>query len=165
MKKIILGLSALCLVVLTSCKQDPSKKIASENVAVAAERDAVSGDFPVITFDKTEHDFGTIKKGTPAETIFKYTNTGKAPLVVTDIKSSCGCTVPKGWTKDPLAVGESAEFTVKFNGSGQNKVSKTVTITANTEKGTETVKISAFVEPDPNAPAKQPGTASIKPVQ
>lgn len=160
MKKVILGLSALCMVAFTSCKEDASAKVNTENVAKAAERDAVSVDLPVITFDKTEHDFGEIENGTPVETTFKYTNTGKSPLVVSNIKSTCGCTVPQGWSKEPLAPGESSEFTVKFNGKGANKVSKTVNITANTAKGKESVKITAFIKPDPNAPVKKTPTAA-----
>ncbi|WP_179018870.1 DUF1573 domain-containing protein [Winogradskyella forsetii] len=154
MKKVILGLSALCMVAFTSCKEDAASKIKSENIAVAAERDANAGDFPVISFDKTEHDFGTIENGTPVETTFKYENTGNSMLVVSNIKSTCGCTVPSNWTKE-VAPGETGEFTVKFNGKGNgNKVSKSVTMTTNTEKGKEIVKISAFVEKDPNAPVK-----------
>ena len=72
MKKIILGLSALCMVAFTSCKDDAASKVNTENVAVAAERDANAGDFPVMEMDKQEHDFGTIVNGTPVETIFKY---------------------------------------------------------------------------------------------
>jgi len=153
MKKVLLGLSAFCLIAFTSCKEDASKKIDDKNVAEAAVRDANSTNFPIITFDQKEHDFGEIEAKTQVETTFKYTNTGAAPLVITDIKSTCGCTVPKDWSKEPLAVGESGEFTVKFNGSGKNAVSKTITVTANTEGGKETVKIKAFVKPDPNAPA------------
>lgn len=163
MKKVILGLSALCMVAFTSCKEDATSKINSDNVAAAAERDATASDFPVISFDETEHDFGTIVNGTPVETKFKYTNTGDSPLVVSNIKSTCGCTVPSDWKKDPLAPGESAEFTVKFNGKGNNQVSKSITLTTNTEKGSEVVKIKAFIEPDPNAPAKA-GSAAIKSV-
>ena len=153
MKKVLLGLSAFCLIAFTSCKEDASKKIDDKNVAEAAVRDASSSNFPVLTFDKKEHDFGEIEAKTQVETVFTYKNTGKAPLVITDIKSTCGCTVPKDWSKEPLAPGASGEFTVKFNGSGKNKVTKTVTVTANTEAGKETVKITAFVKPDPNAPA------------
>ncbi|GAL66656.1 DUF1573 domain-containing protein [Jejuia pallidilutea] len=150
MKKIILALSALCLVAFTSCKEDATKKISEANVAKAAERDAVASKFPVLTFDKTEHDFGEIEAKTQVETVFKYKNTGEAPLVITNIKSTCGCTVPKDWSREPLAPGGEGQFTVKFNGSGSNKVSKTITVTANTEKGSENVKITAFVKPDPN---------------
>lgn len=163
MKKVILGLSALCMVAFTSCKEDAASKVKSENVAVAAERDANAGDFPVLELDKVEHDFGTIKDGTPVETIFKYTNTGNSMLVVSNIKSTCGCTVPSNYTKE-VAPGETGEFTVKFNGKGNGKVSKSLTMTTNTEKGTQTVKISAFVEKDPNAPTQKPGTATINPL-
>ncbi|MFS4482616.1 DUF1573 domain-containing protein [Hyunsoonleella sp. 2307UL5-6] len=152
MKKIILGLSALCLIAFTSCKEDATKKISETNVAKAAERDAVASKFPVLTFDKKEHDFGEIESKTQVETVFKYTNTGDAPLVITDIKSTCGCTVPKDWSREPLAPGAEGQFSVKFNGSGSNKVSKTINITANTENGRESVKITAFVKPDPNKP-------------
>lgn len=163
MKKVILGLSALCMIAFTSCKEDATQKIDEKNVAEAAERDANSSKFPVITFDKSEHDFGEIEAKTNVETEFSYTNTGDAPLVITDIKSSCGCTVPQDWSKEPLAPGDSGKFTVKFNGSGKNKVSKTVTVTANTETGKETVKITAFVKPDPNA--VQPAQAAIPQVK
>ena len=153
MKKIILGLSAMCLIAFTSCKEDATKKIDETNIAVAAERDAVASKFPVIEFDKTEHDFGEIEAKSKVETTFKYKNTGDAPLVITDIKSSCGCTVPQNWSREPLMPGDSGEFTVNFNGSGSNKISKTITVTANTEKGSEVVKITAFVKPDPNKAA------------
>lgn len=159
MKKIILGLSTLCLIAFTSCKEDASKKISEDNVAEAAERDANSSKFPAITFDETEHDFGEIESKTPVETVFKYKNTGDAPLVITNIATSCGCTVPKDWSKEPLAPGESGQFTVKFNGSGANNVTKTITVTSNTESGKDLVKIKAFVKPDPNAPVKTPGAA------
>ncbi|WP_299101486.1 DUF1573 domain-containing protein [uncultured Winogradskyella sp.] len=169
MKKVILGLSALCMVAFTSCKEDAASKIKTENIAVAAERDANAGDFPVISLDKKEHDFGSIENGTPVETTFKYTNTGNSLLVVSNIKSTCGCTVPSNWTKE-VAPGETGEFAVKFNGKGNGKVSKSITMTTNTESGKEIVKISASVQADPNAPAKaatpaqKAGKATINPL-
>lgn len=161
MKKIILALSALSLVAFTSCKEDASKKINDANVVVAAERDANSGKFPVIEFEKTSYDFGEIQANQQVETVFNYTNVGDAPLVITDIKSSCGCTVPEDWSREPLGKGESGHFTVKFNGSGANKVTKTVTITANTERGTENVSISAFVKGGSNATTVPTNTAPL----
>lgn len=161
MKKIILGLSALCMVAFTSCKDNAESKVKSENVADAAQRDANSGNMPVIAFNETEHDFGTIPNGIPVETVFEYKNTGNSPLVVSDIKSTCGCTVPSDWTKEVMP-GETGKFTVKFNGKGNgNQISKTVTMTTNTEKGSEAVVIKAFVEVDPNAPKQPVGGASI----
>lgn len=146
-------LSLVLLVSLLSfaCKDDAASKVNQDNVNMAAERDMAALDLPKITFDKEEHDFGNITNGTAVETTFTYTNTGNSPLVVSDIKSTCGCTVPSDWNKDPLAPGESSSFTVKFNGRGQNSVQKTVTLTTNTENGAEKVKIKAFVEKDENA--------------
>ena len=158
MKKVLSLLSAVCLISLTSCKQNAAAKIDPSNVTAAAERDAKSNKLPVITFDKKEHDFGQIVSGTPQETVFSYTNTGEAPLVITDIKSTCGCTVPQDWSRQPLAVGESDKFTVKFNGKGANKTSKVINITANTSTGKESVKITAFITPDPNAASKGANT-------
>jgi hypothetical protein len=65
--------------------------------------------------------------------------------VIVDAKSSCGGTVPE-FTKEPVAPGATGELLVKFNGSGKNQVSKTVTVTANTAAGKETISIKAFVE-------------------
>ena len=57
MKKVILGLSALCMVAFTSCKDDAAAKVKTENVTQAAARDAVAADFPVLTFAELDHDF------------------------------------------------------------------------------------------------------------
>ena len=151
MKKVSLIFLITPLLFLNSCKDKAVDKINKENVQMATERDSQIV-FPSISFDKTLHDFGDITNGTPVETIFSYTNSGRSPLVVTDIKSTCGCTVPQGWSKSPLMPGESSQFSVKFNGKGANKVSKTITLTTNTENGREQVRITAFVKPDPNAP-------------
>ncbi|NJW54006.1 DUF1573 domain-containing protein [Salinimicrobium oceani] len=146
MKKGILLMALVAAFNFTSCKDDASNKVKAENVEDAAVRDAQDVVYPEISFEKTEHDFGTIAQGTNVEHTFTFTNTGKAPLVITNASSSCGCTVPT-WTKEPIAPGETGEMLVKFNGSGQNQVTKTVTITANTESGKEQLKIKAFVEP------------------
>ncbi|MGB7393188.1 MAG: DUF1573 domain-containing protein [Pricia sp.] len=146
MKKAILALSAVAMIAFVSCKEDASKKIKSDNVAQAAERDEAGKQIPVMEFEKEEHDFGTIEQGTAQETIFKFTNTGNAPLIITNATSSCGCTVPNP-PKEPIAPGEEGELVVKFNGSGQNQVTKTITVNANTEKGSELLRIKAFVNP------------------
>jgi hypothetical protein len=144
MKKSFLIVAVLSVFIFTSCKENAADKVNEENVTAAANRDAKAGDLPVMTFAESTFDFGEIEGGTAVEHIFKFTNTGNAPLVIVDAKSSCGCTVPE-YTKEPVAAGESGELLVKFNGSGKNQVSKTVTITANTAKGKETLVIKAFV--------------------
>ena len=84
-------------------------------------------------------------------------------LVVSNIKSTCGCTVPSNYTRE-VKPGEEGQFTVKFNGKGNGKVSKSLTMTTNTEKGTEVVKITAMVEPDPNAPQKAQAKTAVNPL-
>ena len=151
MRKIVLAVGIVSLLAFTSCKENASEKIKTDNVAQAAVRDEAAKAVPVMTFEKAEHDFGTIEQGAAQETAFKFTNTGNAPLIITDAKSSCGCTVPNP-PKDPIAPGESSELMVKFNGAGQNQVTKTITVTANTEKGSEILRIKAFVNPKGAAP-------------
>ncbi|WP_339651728.1 DUF1573 domain-containing protein [uncultured Maribacter sp.] len=151
MKKIVLIVGLVSMVAFTSCKDNASSKIKTDNVVEAAVRDEAAKAVPVMSFEKAEHDFGTIEQGTPQETVFKFTNTGNAPLIITDAKSSCGCTVPNP-PKDPIAPGETGELRVNFNGSGQNQVTKTITVTANTEKGSEILRIKAFVNPKGAAP-------------
>jgi len=144
MKKSILLLAVLSVFAFSSCKDNAADKVNEENVAAAADRDAESGKFPIITFEESQHDFGTIDKGTHVEHIFKFKNTGEAPLMIVNAKSSCGCTVPE-WTKEAIAPGNEGQLLVKFDGSGQNQVSKTITLTTNTEAGTESLIIKAFV--------------------
>ncbi|MGX1929538.1 DUF1573 domain-containing protein [Flagellimonas sp. 2504JD4-2] len=149
MKKITTILSLIMAVALVSvsCKDKASNKIVADNVENATDRDEAQKQLPIMSFEKSEHDFGTIAQGTPQETVFKFTNTGSAPLIITDAKSSCGCTVPDYPKNTPIAPGATGELLVKFNGSGQNQVTKTITVTANTEKGTELLRIKAFVNP------------------
>lgn len=106
-----------------------------------------------MTFDKTIHDFGTIKQGDQVECVFKVSNTGNEPLVIENAKGSCGCTVPD-YPKDPIAPGQTRDIKVKFNSAGKaNNQQKTVTLTANTEPLQTVLTIKAFVNaPEGNKP-------------
>lgn len=153
MKKLIFTVALAISFVFVSCKENAADKV-NENNAVIANQEiskglsnqASTGKYPVMTFDESEWDFGRIAQGTNVEHMFKFTNTGDAPLIVSDAKGSCGCTVPT-FTKDPIAPGERGEMLVKFNGTGQNQRNISINITANTERGTERVTVKAFVEP------------------
>ncbi len=100
-----------------------------------------------LKFDKLTHDFGAVKEETDNKTVFRVTNTGKFPLIIDDVKASCGCTTPSKPTK-PIAPGKSDKIEVVFHpNEGQlNKQSKTVRVTANTKPKETVLKISAFVE-------------------
>lgn len=145
MKKSILFLSSICCLAITSCNQGTAQKTQKENIAVIENNDKKEG--AVMTFDKAIHDFGVIDEGTIVEHTFNFTNTGTSPLIITNAKGSCGCTIPK-WPKDPIAPGATGSLVVSFNSNGKPNIqNKQVTITANTEKGKEILKIKASVTP------------------
>lgn len=83
-----------------------------------------------ITFEKLEHDYGEVKQNGNGVCEFKYTNTGSVPLVLSKVRSSCGCTVPK-WSKEPLMPGQSASITVKYNTSSVGPINKSITVESN----------------------------------
>jgi len=141
---VVMGLS------FTSCKEDATKKIKTENLEVAKERDSeIKMGGPRFKFDKTEHDFGTINEGDVVETVFAFTNVGKSELIITSAKGSCGCTVPE-WPKEPIMPGEAGEIKVKFNSYRKpNLQQKQITLRTNTEGGKEILKIRAQVTPSP----------------
>ena len=134
----------------TSCGEDATKKIKTENLEVAKERDSeIKMGGPRFKFDKTEHDFGTINEGDVVETVFSFTNVGKSELIITSAKGSCGCTVPE-WPKEPIMPGEAGEIKVKFNSYRKpNLQQKQITLRTNTEGGKEVLKIRAQVTPSP----------------
>lgn len=158
MKKLIVCLLAVSAISFTSCKENAADKVKAENVEAASARDAQEVVYPTLSFDKKTHDFGTIDEGDVVEHTFTFTNEGNAPLVITAARGSCGCTVPT-WTKEPVAPGESGEMLVKFNSRGKrNQQNKTVTVTANTESGKETLQIKTFVTPSADSGNKTAGS-------
>ncbi len=100
---------------------------------------------PVFSFDKERHDFGEITQDAPVTTTFTFTNTGNAPLVISNAKGSCGCTVPN-WPRNPVQPGETGTIEVTFDPKNKpGKQNKNVTITANTTPNTKVLNISAQV--------------------
>ncbi|MBQ8362164.1 MAG: DUF1573 domain-containing protein [Bacteroidaceae bacterium] len=86
-----------------------------------------------ITFEVTTYDFGTFSENDPKVTcVFKFKNTGNAPLIIHQAVASCGCTVPD-YTKQPIKAGESGEIKVTYNGAGRypGKFRKTITVHSN----------------------------------
>lgn len=118
---------------------------ASNTVKAVAESEE-NKKYASFEFKKTEHDFGTIAKGDVVKHAFSFKNNGEAPLMISDIKTTCGCTTPK-YTKDPIAPGESGEILVQFNSAGKSGViNKKVTIYANVEGGTDVVAIKCVID-------------------
>ena len=69
---------------------------------------------PVITFEKTTHDYGTVTKGGDGTCEFKFKNNGIEPLILSNVSSSCGCTVPE-WPREPILKGKSASIKVMLD--------------------------------------------------
>ncbi len=145
MKKLILSFALMIGAIASGFAQ-------TENVAAVSNPNA-----PVLEFEKTAHDFGTIEKNGNGVYEFKFTNTGKEPLFIQNAKGSCGCTVPS-WPKEPIAPGASSSIKVKYDTKRVGPFSKSVTITSNTEKKTQVIRISGTVKAeveDPTMPIRQ----------
>ena len=92
-----------------------------------------AADAPIMKFEKETHDFGKIKQGEKVTYDYKFVNTGKSPLIITDAVATCGCTKPE-WPKTPVKPGESGDIKVTFNSAAKMGLQdKQITITANTK--------------------------------
>ena len=108
---------------------------------------------PVMEFDATEVDYGTIEQNSDPLRIFNFKNTGEQPLVIKHAKGSCGCTVPT-YPKEPIMPGESGVIEVRYDTKRIGPFTKSVTLTTNEEAGRRVLKIKGKV----NKPAEQPAS-------
>lgn len=111
---------------------------------------------PVITFQKTEHDFGKInEEDGRVSTIFEFKNEGMEPLVLSNVRASCGCTTPT-WTRTPIEPGQTGSITVTYNPNGRpGRFQKTVTITSNASNPSVKVYIKGEVLPKQVKPKEE----------
>ncbi|MBS1580864.1 MAG: DUF1573 domain-containing protein [Bacteroidetes bacterium] len=144
MKKFLatLGLSALFLGAMA---QDNAKP--------------VGGSGPMISVDKEVHDYGVIDQGANGTCEFKVTNTGDQPLIISNCKGSCGCTVPKCDTA-PVAPGKSTIVTVKYDSNRVGPINKTVTISSNATNAPEKIvrikgEVKGSTSATPTSPVKE----------
>ena len=163
MKKLLIAL--LAVGAFASCKNEQSAKDVVEasvqEVKSLNPNELIDNYVPddtvnvaKMSFDQNRFDFGVIDEGEVVKHTYSFTNTGKVPLVISNARSTCGCTVPV-WPKEPVAVGESATIEVSFNTKGKrNKQSKPVTITANTWPAQTVVHLSGTVNPVDLKPTK-----------
>lgn len=97
-----------------------------------------------IEFKSDIVDYGTIEKGSDGVRVFEFTNTGNAPLIITSVKSTCGCTVPKK-PEGPILPGETGKIEVKYDTNRVNPIRKTITVTSNADTPTVALKIKGLV--------------------
>ena len=119
----------------------------------ATEPAVPAGPLTTLEFKESTFDFGEVMEGEKVNNKYVFTNTGSEPLIISNAKGSCGCTVPN-WPRNPIAPGETAEIDVTFDSKGKGKVggnlqSKRVTITANTDPANTYLTIKGKVnKPD-----------------
>lgn len=99
----------------------------------------------VIKFKKEKHDFGKIAQGVPANYTFEFTNTGKSPVVISNVQASCGCTTPD-WTREPVMPGKTGKVTASYNAAAMGAFNKTITVVNNGEVGNIVLSIQGTVE-------------------
>jgi hypothetical protein len=119
----------------------------------------------VMKFAKDTHEFGNVEEGVQATHEFEFTNTGKTPVIISNVSASCGCTTPF-WTKEPVAPGKKGKITASYNSSGRpGAFHKTITVTSNAEPATQVLTIKGAVVPKTDKPVTPEQIASSPTLQ
>jgi hypothetical protein len=119
---------------------------------------------PQMNFKKTVHDFGTIIEGGNGICDFSFTNTGKEPLIIVSVKSSCGCTIPE-YPQKPILPGQTDVIKVKYDTQRQGPINRTVTIESNSKNSPVVLSITGNVVPkDANTLPEKKLNAQAAPV-
>lgn len=136
MKKIfILAIAALSF---TACRNANNS---TAEVADSNNKTVVSADSPVIVFEREIFDFGKIAQGEKVNHEFKFKNTGKTPLIISNATATCGCTVPE-FPKEPVLPGKEGVIKVTFNSEGKEGMQdKVITVNSNANPATSSVHL------------------------
>lgn len=134
MKKLILSTVFVFGVVFIAIGQSPTVTVESGDPTSMSK----------FKWEKTTHNFGKIEQGKPVSTEFIFTNTGSIPLVISNVKGSCGCTVTD-YAKEPIAPGKQGNVKATFNAVASGSFHKSIRVMANVEGGLETLFIKGEV--------------------
>lgn len=137
----------LALFLLTSCEGKKEEGQLSTDLVTSPQSATKTSDKrPVITFEKTEHDFGTLLQGEVVTYSFHFTNTGNMPLIISEVGSSCGCTVGD-YPREPIAPGKMGDIKVTYNSAGHHGFqSRFLTVMSNTNPAKTTLRIKGTVQ-------------------
>lgn len=145
MKKIFL--SIVLVITLASCASD-SGNIGTSVVNNPSSADSKhrGNDYPMIEFSKKEHDFGKILEGEQLSYAFSFKNTGNAPLLISAVEKTCGCTSPV-FPKEPINPGEEGKIVITYDSKGHKGFqNKRLIVKANTNPSETILRIKAQVE-------------------
>jgi Protein of unknown function (DUF1573) len=122
---------------------------ATENVADEAEKpELTSVQGPIMTLESMTVDYGNITQGSDPLRTVAFTNTGTEPLVISNAKGSCGCTVPS-WPREPIPPGESSVIEIRYDTKRLGGINKTVKLTTNDETGTYVIRVKGNISAKP----------------
>ena len=131
--------------VLLSCQNDGNKQLSGDLVTNPKSAQSPSDKKPVLTFDKNEFDFGKILQGEVVSYTFHFKNTGNAPLLITSVEKSCGCTA-SDYPREPIQPGESGEIKITYDSKGHHGFqSKVLIVKSNTMPSQTAIRIKAEV--------------------
>ena len=99
-----------------------------------------------IIFENLVHDYGTIVQGSDGNYEFIFTNKGKLPLILTNVRASCGCTVAK-WPREPIETGQEGTISVKYNTNIAGTFNKSITVNSNAVNSPVVLRIKGSVTP------------------
>ena len=143
--KHIVPILLLALSLMTSCGSNDNGKLPTELVNNPKSAEQPSGKEPVITFDKTEHEFGRILQGEVVTYSFHFTNTGNVPLLITSVNTSCGCTVGE-FPREPIKPGQDGFIKATYDSQGHHGFqSRALTVNANTNPSATVLRFKAEV--------------------
>ncbi len=107
------------------------------------------GEDPILTFEHETWNFGTMSEGEVVEHEFSFKNTGKKPLLISDVQATCGCTIPE-WPREPIRAGQEGVIKIRFNSAGKHEsINKDVTIFSNATPIKKQLTFTAFVNKKP----------------
>jgi len=116
--------------------------------------ESINPNAPDMTFENETIDYGTIDQGADGMRTFKFKNSGKSPLIISEVKGQCGCTtLPDGWPKDPIMPGASGTIKVKYDTQKTGSFDKKVTITSNAKTASKQVTIKGVIKASGAQPA------------
>lgn len=98
----------------------------------------------IMKFKAEVIDYGTVTQNSEGKRLFTFTNTGDAPLLITNVKTSCGCTVPS-YSKAPIMPGSVGELEIKYDTKRLGAFTKTVTVISNADGGNRVLKIKGNI--------------------
>ena len=144
--KLIVGFFSIVLVFFTSCGERGNQKLPGDIVSNPKSASGTEvNNLPVIEFVKDLHDFGKVIQGEKVSFGFRFKNTGKTDLVIAQVNSSCGCTVP-GFPKTPIKPGQENVISVMFDSAGRKGVqNKVITVVSNCQPSNTVLRIKAMV--------------------